>query len=147
MHAERGNPAETRPSRDRALSLPADYRLASDRRLAATWCLRAADNLAAIELLQQIEAEDCSATADERQILVRGAGINDLPPRPWSGGTQLYVGRNLSHQDGAMDQPALAQQSAATDHRGRDGQGVAVAVWLTLPWWLALAVIVVLWPA
>ena len=60
---------------------------------------------------------------------------------------QLYVGQNVSRQDDAMDQPTLAQQSAATDHRGRDGQGIAVGVWLTLPWWLALAVIVTLWPA
>ena len=33
--------------------LPVDYRLAGDRCLAATWCLRAADNLAALELLQR----------------------------------------------------------------------------------------------
>ena len=31
--------------------LPVDYRLVGERRLAATWCLRAADNLAAIERL------------------------------------------------------------------------------------------------
>ena len=46
-----------------------------------------------------------------------------------------------------MDQHKLAQQAASTGHRGRDGQGIAVGVWLTLPWWLALAGIATLWPA
>ena len=51
--------------------LPVDYRLAGERRLAATWRERAADNLAAIELLRRIEVEDRPATADEQQILAR----------------------------------------------------------------------------
>ena len=67
--------------------LPIDYRLAGDRRLAATWPERAADNLAAIELLRRIEAEDRPATANEQQILARFTGFgaselaNQLFPR------------------------------------------------------------------
>ncbi|MHB0726458.1 DEAD/DEAH box helicase family protein [Roseomonas mucosa] len=57
-----------------------NYRLAGDRALAPTWKGRAADNLAAIRLLQEIEAEDRPATAEEQARLARftGFGASEL---------------------------------------------------------------------
>jgi hypothetical protein len=53
-------------------SLPAkDYRLAGDRRLAASWKARAEDNLAAIRLMAAIEAEERSARPDEQERLAK----------------------------------------------------------------------------
>jgi hypothetical protein len=63
-----------------AESAPTNFRLLGDRRLAPTWRQRAADNLAAIRLLKQIEAEDRPATAAEQARLIRfiGFGATDL---------------------------------------------------------------------
>ncbi|MBI0536942.1 lactate dehydrogenase [Roseomonas sp. KE2513] len=57
-----------------------DFRLAGDRGLAAGWKARAADNLAAIRLLQRIEGETRPATAEEQAVLARfvGYGAGDL---------------------------------------------------------------------
>jgi N12 class adenine-specific DNA methylase len=63
-----------------AESAPTNFRLLGDRRLAPTWRQRAADNLAAIRLLKQIESEDRPATAAEQARLIRfvGFGATDL---------------------------------------------------------------------
>ena len=48
-----------------------NWRLAGHRALARTWKGRAADNLAAIRLLQDLEREDRAATADEQDRLAK----------------------------------------------------------------------------
>ena len=48
-----------------------NWRLTGRRALAATWKGRAADNLAAIRLLQDLEREDRAATADEQDRLAK----------------------------------------------------------------------------
>jgi predicted O-methyltransferase YrrM len=57
-----------------------NYRLVGDRALAPTWKGRAADNLAAIRLLQQIEQEERPATAEEQARLAKftGFGASEL---------------------------------------------------------------------
>ncbi len=51
------------------------FRLAGERALAKGWKARAADNIAAIRLLQAIEGEDRHATADEQERLSRFVGF------------------------------------------------------------------------
>ncbi len=59
-----------------ALRVPAHtFRLAGERALAKGWKARAADNIAAIRLLQEIEGEDRHATADEQERLSRFVGF------------------------------------------------------------------------
>ncbi|MGE3738193.1 MAG: helicase-related protein [Geminicoccaceae bacterium] len=99
--------------------LPVDYRLAGERRLAATWCLRAADNLAAIELLRRIEAEDRPATADEQQILARFVGFgaselaNPLFPRAGERFAPAWrdLGRRLEERTTPPERAALARST------------------------------------
>jgi len=55
--------------------VPVTWRLAGERTLAKGWRGRAADNLAAIRLLQRIEAEDRPATAAEQAVLGRFVGF------------------------------------------------------------------------
>ena len=99
------------PVRDEPPELaPVDYRLAGERRLAATWRERAADNLAAIELLQRIEAEDRPATAEEQQILARyvGFGASELATRlfPRAGESFALAWRELGCRLGERTTPA-----------------------------------------
>ena len=56
------------------------FRLAGDRPLASGWKNRAADNIAAIRLMQQIESEGRHATPDEQAklALFTGFGASDL---------------------------------------------------------------------
>jgi len=59
-----------------ASHLPAHtFRLEGERALAKGWKARAADNIAAIRLLQEIEGEDRHATADEQERLSRFVGF------------------------------------------------------------------------
>jgi len=57
-----------------------NFRLAGDRGLAKGWKQRASDNLAAIQLAAEIEAEDRAATPDEQARLIRftGFGASEL---------------------------------------------------------------------
>lgn len=57
-----------------ARTVARDFRLAGNRGLAATWRARAADNLAAIQILQRIEAETRPASAEEQALLARFVG-------------------------------------------------------------------------
>ena len=45
-----------------------------------------------------------------------------------------------------MDHLTLVRRTTNDDDRGADGQGIGVGVWLSLPVWLALAVIANFWP-
>ena len=65
-------PATSRP--------PATTAWLGDRALAPTWKGRAADNLAAIRLLREIEQDDRPATAEEQALLSRftGFGASEL---------------------------------------------------------------------
>lgn len=57
-----------------------NFHLACDRALAKGWQARARDNIAAIRLAAEIEAEDRPATPDEQERLIRftGFGASDL---------------------------------------------------------------------
>ena len=57
-----------------------NWRLVGDRALASGWKARAADNLAAIQLAQEITRDDRNATAEEQDVLCRfvGYGASEL---------------------------------------------------------------------
>ncbi len=77
--ANAGEPAA--PPAPAALRVPAHtFRLLGDRALAQGWKARAADNLHAIRLVQQIEADARHATPEEqaRMALFTGFGATDL---------------------------------------------------------------------
>ncbi len=64
-----------------AVRVPAtNFRLAGDRGLAQGWKARAADNIAAVRLLQVLEREERAATHDEQVLLARftGFGASEL---------------------------------------------------------------------
>ncbi len=92
-------------SDERARSPAQNFRLDGDRKLAAGWKARAADNLASIRLAQAIEDENRNATPDEQDLLARftafGAGelANNLFRR---------AGDELSGRLGRTRQPARA---------------------------------------
>ena len=68
-----------------------NFRLAGDRGLAKGWKARAADNIAAVRLLQQLEQDERAATHDEQVRLARFIGFgaselaNGLFPLPGDG--------------------------------------------------------------
>ena len=74
------------------------WRLAGERALAPSWKARAAENLAAIRLLQQIEQAGRPATAEEQAILSRFTGF---------GASELA--NNLFRRQGQNFAPAWAE--------------------------------------
>ncbi len=52
-----------------------NFRLAGDRGLAQGWKARAADNIAAVRLLQELEQDERAATHDEQARLARFTGF------------------------------------------------------------------------
>lgn len=73
-------PVGARPPRVVASGGGTNFRLVGDRGLARGWKARARDNIAAIRLAGEIEAEQRSATTDEQARLIRftGFGASDL---------------------------------------------------------------------
>ena len=43
-----------------------------------------------------------------------------------------------------MDHPTFERRSLGVEHHGPDGQGIAVGIWLSLPLWLGLGLIAIL---
>ena len=123
---------------DEATAVPArDYRLIGDRKLAHTWKARAADNLAAIRLMLQIENEARNATPEEQETLARftafGAGdlANNLFRRAgesFSAGWEdlgLELEQIVSRED-------LASLSRATQYAHFTPEFMVRAIWRTL---------------
>ncbi|UZO94631.1 N-6 DNA methylase [Roseomonas mucosa] len=114
-----------------------DFRLAGDRGLAAGWKARAADNLAAIRLLQRIEGETRPATAEEQATLARfvGYGAGDLantlfrrPDEAWREGW-AEQGDGLEQ---AVSATELASLSRCTQYAHFTPEYVVRAVWAGL---------------
>ena len=104
-------PVPTQPS------LPAqDYRLVGDRRLAESWKGRAEDNLAAIQLMADIEAEGRHARPDEQELLAKFTSFGAL---------DLGDKRLVSRED-------LASLSRATQYAHFTPEFIIRAIWRTL---------------
>ncbi|AWV20202.1 Superfamily II DNA and RNA helicase (SNF2 family) (plasmid) [Roseomonas mucosa] len=107
---EEGAPAPLAPAIPRVVAR--DFRLAGERGLAAGWKARAADNLAAIRLMQRIEGETRPATTEEQAILARfvGYGASDLA-------NALFRRPGEAWRDGWAEQgDALEQAVSASEH-------------------------------
>ena len=77
--------AETEEDAPAPVVVPArNFRLAGARRLAPDWKTRAADNIAAIRLMLEIEEEARNATAEEQErlALFTSFGAGDLAEQP-----------------------------------------------------------------
>ena len=114
-----------------------DFRLAADRGLAQGWKNRAADNLAAIRLLQRIEGETRPATADEQATLARfvGYGAGDLantlfrrPGEAWREGW-AEQGDGLEQ---AVSTAEMASLSRCTQYAHFTPEYIVRAVWAGL---------------
>ena len=114
-----------------------DFRLAGDRGLASSWKARAAGNLAAIQLMQRIEAETRPATAEEQAVLARfvGYGASDLanalfrrPGEAWREGW-AEQGDGLEQ---AVSATELASLARCTQYAHFTPEYVVRAVWAGL---------------
>ena len=125
-------PVPTQPS------LPAqDYRLVGDRRLAESWKGRAEDNLAAIQLMADIEAEGRHARPDEQELLAKftAFGAVDLADKLFRRAGEgfapawedlgLELERLVSRED-------LASLSRATQYAHFTPEFIVRAIWRTL---------------
>ena len=76
----RARPPVNRPAPAVCRAYGADFHLVGDRGLANGWRARARDNITAIRLAAEIEADDRPATAEEQARLIRftGFGASDL---------------------------------------------------------------------
>ncbi|MCK8787949.1 lactate dehydrogenase, partial [Roseomonas sp. NAR14] len=114
-----------------------DFRLTGERGLASAWKARAADNLAAIRLMQRIEGETRPATAEEQAILARfvGYGAGDLanalfrrPGEAWREGW-AEQGDGLEQ---AVSAAELASLSRCTQYAHFTPEYIVRAVWAGL---------------
>ena len=103
-----------------ALRVPAHtFRLEGERALAKGWKARAADNIAAIRLLQEIEGEDRHATPDEQECLSRfvGFGAGELANTLFRRAGEAFrpgwedLGRDLEQLVSLAEMSALARST------------------------------------
>ncbi len=114
------------------------YRLDGERTLAKGWKARAADNVAAIRLLREIEAEDRRATADEQDRLIRfvGFGASDLANTLFRRTGEAFrpgwedVGNELEQLVSPAEMAALAR---STQYAHYTPEFMVRAVWAALP--------------
>mgnify|MGYP000252249813 CR=1 FL=1 len=117
--------------------VPVTWRLAGDRALAKGWRGRAADNLAAIRLLQRIEQEDRPATAAEQAILGRfvGFGAGELGSHLFRRPGEAFcpgwaeLGRELEQPVTPTELAALAR---STQYAHYTPEPVIRAIWAAL---------------
>lgn len=116
-------------------STPAhDFSLRGDRALARGWKARAADNLAAIRLALDIEAEKRSATPDEQEILSRfvGFGARDLADNMFRRAGEAFasgfedIGEELERLVSREDLASLAR---ATQYAHYTPEFIIRAIW------------------
>ena len=113
------------------------YRLNGERSLAKGWKARAADNVAAIRLLREIEIEDRHATADEQNRLIRfvGFGASELANTLFRRTGEAFragwedVGSKLEQLVSPVDMAALAR---STQYAHYTPEFMVRAVWAAL---------------
>ena len=113
------------------------YRLDGERSLAKGWKARAADNVAAIRLLREIEIEDRHATADEQDRLIRfvGFGASDLANTLFRRTGEAFragwedVGNELEQLVSPAEMAALAR---STQYAHYTPEFMVRAVWVAL---------------
>ena len=113
------------------------YRLNGERELAKGWKARAADNVAAIRLLREIEAEDRHATADEQDRLIRfvGFGASELANTLFRRAGEAFragwedVGSELEQLVPPAEMAALAR---STQYAHYTPEFMVRAVWVAL---------------
>ena len=114
-----------------------NYRLVGDRALAPTWKGRAADNLAAIRLLQEIEAADRPAAPDEQERLSRfvGFGASELANTLFRRGGEAFrpgwdeMGSEL---EAMVSTAEMAGLTRATQYAHYTPEFIVRAMWATL---------------
>jgi len=121
-----------------ALRVPAHtFRLEGERALAKGWKARAADNIAAIRLLQEIEGEDRHATADEQERLSRfvGFGAGELANTLFRRAGEAFrpgwedLGRDLERLVSPAEMSALAR---STQYAHYTPEFMVRAIWSAL---------------
>ena len=119
-------------------SLPAqDYRLVGDRRLAESWKGRAEDNLAAIRLMADIEAEGRHARPDEQELLAKftAFGAVDLADklfrRAGEGFAPAWEDLGLELEQ-LVSREDLASLSRATQYAHFTPEFIVRAIWRAL---------------
>ena len=121
-----------------ALRVPAHtFRLTGERALAKGWKARAADNIAAIRLLQEIEGEDRHATADEQERLSRfvGFGAGELANTLFRrAGEAFRPGwENLGHELERLVSPAeMSALARSTQYAHYTPEFMVRAIWSAL---------------
>ena len=113
---------------------PANFRLVGDRVLARGWKARAADNLAAIRLVAEIEAAGRHATTAEQQILSRfvGFGAGDLAENLFRRAGQEFkpaweqLGSDL---EAMVSREDLASLARATQYAHYTPEFIVRAIW------------------
>jgi N12 class adenine-specific DNA methylase/adenine-specific DNA methylase len=117
--------------------LARDFRLAGDRGLATGWKARAADNLAAIRLLQKVEGETRPAMAEEQAVLARfvGYGAGDLANTLFRRSGEAWREGWAEQGDGleqAVSSAELASLSRCTQYAHFTPEYIVRAVWAGL---------------
>ena len=133
----REDPVEAAPSPTPERIPAHTFRLVGERALARGWKARAADNLAAIRLLQEIEGENRHATADEQDRLARfvGFGAGELANALFRrAGEAFRPGwEELGHELEQLVSPAeLAALARSTQYAHYTPEFMVRAVWAAL---------------
>ncbi len=113
------------------------FRLEGERALARGWKARAADNIAAIRLLQEIEGEDRHATAEEQERLSRfvGFGAGELANTLFRRAGEAFrpgwedLGRDLEQLVSPAELSALAR---STQYAHYTPEFMVRAIWSAL---------------
>ncbi len=113
------------------------FRLSGERALAQGWKARAADNLAAIRLMQEIEGEDRHATPAEQEQLARfvGFGAGELANTLFRRQDEAFrpgwedLGNELEHLVSPAEMAALAR---STQYAHYTPEFMVRAVWAAL---------------
>ena len=113
------------------------FRLSGDRALAKGWKARAADNIAAIRLLREIEGANRHTTADEQERLIRfvGFGAGELANTLFRAPGEAFrpgwedLGRELEQLVSPADMASLAR---STQYAHYTPEYMVQAVWAAL---------------
>ena len=122
-----------------APAIPAqDFVLRGDRQLAHGWKARAADNLAAIRLALEIEAEKRNATPEEQDVLSRfvGFGARDLADMMFrrAGETFAEGWEDLGEElERLVPREELASLARATQYAHYTPEFIIRAIWRARP--------------
>ena len=126
-----------KPAAEPACIPARNFRLAGDRGLARGWKARAADNIAAIRLLRQIEREQRPATSAEQAQLIKftGFGASDLANALFPHTGEAYragweeIGADLEHLTSATERVGLMR---STQYAHYTPEFIIRAIWRAL---------------